>query len=376
MILSLVLKAVTSFSIVFVFLPGLAPLTEPDKSADQAQKLAQPYVEAVRKINEEHARKPGKAREGDLAKRLPKQARASLDQLLKSPDSPPVLEALLSCGEAALDLDLVDDFERVRSRLEKASPEHAGRLGTAHSRPRFVLRAIGGFKPGYPEKLAGVLDAVLEAYDEVFGFEGWSKVPGKKLRVMVHLEEKAKRPPHFAPELPYHSEIDFPVEDAAAFKSPTADGKFLFYGLCHELGHAIAMWGDGKHEEDHHGWAHYTGVAIVEHLAEKARDRPVLEGLSDIGWRSLGGERKRLHGHAPSLSDRDGVLALLIALHDAVGPRAIGQAINWLDRQDRRLRIHRVRYYTFKELKEALLSTLKSPDDKRSIGGIFAGTTG
>ena len=37
------------------------------------------------------------------------------------------------------------------------------------------------------------------AYDEVFGFAEYSKVPGKKLRVRVHLEERITRPPHFAP---------------------------------------------------------------------------------------------------------------------------------------------------------------------------------
>ena len=47
-----------------------------------------------------------------------------------------------------------------------------------------------------------------------------------------------------------------------------------------------------------------------------------------------------------------------------------------LDRQDHRLRINRVRYYTFKELREGLLSTLKSLEEKKSVSGIFASTAG
>src|SRR6185503_16022492 len=178
--------------------------------------------------------------------------------------------------------------------------ERARRLGIALSRPRFLIRGLGGLSAGYLERFADVLDAILDAYGEVYGFEEWSKVPGKKLRVRLHLEEKAAGAPHFAPQFEFHSEIDYPVEDGAAFRSPTAGGKFLFYGLCHELGHLIAMWGDAKREEDHHAWAHYTGVAIVEHLARGAKDRPALSGLADVRWRSLEIERKRLEGRRAS----------------------------------------------------------------------------
>jgi len=339
--------------------------------APSLSPLAKPYVEAIRRINEEHARKPAKNREADVAKRLPREARRTLQGLLQAKDSPALFDALLACGEAALDLDLADDFEKVRGRLENGATDHARRLGIALSRPRFLLRGTGGLDAAYLERLAEILDAILAAYEEVFGFEEWSKVPGKKLRVRLQLDPKAERPPHFAPELPFHSEIVFPVPSGVGFKSPTADGKFLFYGLCHELGHVIAIWGSQKKEEDHHAWAHYTGVAIVEHLSEKAKDGPLLESLRDVRWRSLSAEKRRLDAKTPSLADRDGVLALFIALHDRVGPKAIGQAINLLDREDRRLRINRVRYYSFKELKTALLKILQSPESKKAAADLI-----
>ncbi|MBI4600562.1 MAG: hypothetical protein HY721_01240 [Planctomycetes bacterium] len=286
-------------------------------------------------------------------------------------DEPGLGDRLVECGEAALELDLLDDFERVRSRLEKLSPEHARRLGSALSRPRFLLRGLGGLDGAYLGAFAEVLDAILDAYDAVFGFEEWSKVPGKKLRVRVHLEEKITRSPHFAPQFPFCSKIDFPVVDPKALRSPTADGKFLFYGLCHELGHVIAMWGDRDREEDHLAWAHYTGAAIVEHLSEAAKDRPFMAGLKDVRWRSLSKERERLTAAKPSLQDRDGVLALLIALHDRAGAKAIGAAINHLDRQGKSLRVNRVHYYTFRELEAALCAMLKDPAARKAAAALI-----
>jgi hypothetical protein len=320
----------------------------------QDEALAQRFSDAVRRINEEHAAKPGKTREPELTKRLPKDVLAIADKLATSTNA----AALILAGEAALDLDLMPAFDKIRRRLEKVSPADGQELGAALSRDHYLLRGIG-LDDAYLARFAKVMDAVLAAYDELFGFEEWSKVPGKKLRVRIHLEEEIKRPPHFAPQFPFHSEIDFPVIDSKELKSPTSKGQFLFYGLCHELGHVIAMWGNRTKEEDHHAWAHYTGVAIVEHLAKGKND--ALEGLADAKWRGLDLDRRKLKGVKPSTADRDGVMSLLIALHDRIGPKALGVALNALDREDKRLRVNRVRYYGFAELESALLKTLGDP---------------
>jgi len=261
------------------------------------------------------------------------------------------------------DLDLEGDFDAARSRLAKVDESAAKTLGVLVSRPRFVVRCVNGLEMKYAEHFADVFDAVLSAYDEVFGFAEFSKTPGKKLRVYVHREESIERPPHFAPQFPYHSQIDFPVVDAERLASPTPDGKFLFYGLCHELGHVVAMWGDPQHEADHHTWAHYTGVAIVEHLSQDSKRSKLLADLKDVKWRSLATERETCKATTPDVGARDGTMALWIALHDELGPRAIGDAINALDRADKRRRVNRVRYYTFDELKGALANAAK--DDKK-----------
>jgi len=350
--------------------PALAAvllLAAPSAPTDRAEQLADAYVEAVAKVNDDHARRPKVETEEELAAELPRKAVASLEKLLELEASPEVHAALQRCGEAALDLARMEDFAAVRTRLVAESSEAAAALGTALARPRFLLRGLGGLDQAWLERFAEVLDGVLEGYDEVFGFEQWSKVPGKKLRVRVHLEAQITRPPHFAPQFPWHSEIDFPVVGPERLRSPTGDGKFLFYGLCHELGHVIAMWGDTSDEQDHHAWAHYTGVTMVEHLSQTQADAPWMEGLGDVRWRSLAAERERLAGTEPSTDDRDGVLALLIALHDAAGPRALGAAINALDRADRRLRVNHVRYYTFDELAGALDDVVEDKTARKRV---------
>jgi hypothetical protein len=92
-----------------------------------------------------------------------------------------------------------------------------------------------------------------------------------------------------------------------------------------------------------------------------------VKALRDLQWRSLEIERKEAEGKEPTLKDRAGVMALLVALHDAVGPKAIGDAINRLDREDKRLRINRVRYYGFAEFRRALLESVKGKDKRRAV---------
>jgi hypothetical protein len=332
------------------------------------------YVQAVAKINEDHARNPGKEREEAMAKKLPPDARTALQRVLQVKPAPALAGTLQQCGEAALDLDLLADFNAIRQRLDQVSPEEAKKLGRMVSRPRFIVRGIGDFSEGYLDQFADVFDAVLTGYDEVFGFAEFSKLPGKKLRVRLHLEPEIKQPPHFAPEFPWHSEIDFPVSDPSGFRSPTPTGQFLFYGLCHELGHVIAMWGDLQTMEDHHSWAHYTGVAIVDHLSNKLKDAPLMQQLKDARWRSLEIERKLPANQVPpSLKSAPGVMKLLLDLHDSAGPKAIGDAINYLDQEGKSRRVNRVRYYRFAEFRRAMAATLKDDAKKKAAPALLDG---
>jgi hypothetical protein len=351
---------------------GLAAI--PASVDAQVDRDAARYVQAINKINEDHARNPGKELEEAMAKKLPADAKSALQRVLQVKPAPAVAPALVQCGEAAWDLDLAEDFNAIRLRLEAVAPGEAKKLGRVVSRPRFVVRGIGDFADGYLDRFAELFDAILVAYDEVFGFAEFSKVPGKKLRVRLHLEPEIKQPPHFAPEFPWHSEIDFPVSDPTEFRSPTPKGQFLFYGLCHELGHVIAMWGDLQTMEDHHSWAHYTGVAIVEHLTNKMKDAPLLQSISDVRWRSLENERKLPANQVPaSMQSAPGVMRLLLDLHDSAGPRAIGDAINFLDRENKSRRVNRVRYYRFADFRRALGATLKEETKKKAVLALMDG---
>lgn len=154
--------------------------------------------------------------------------------------------ALVKAADAACDLDLELDFERIRRRVAEIAPEMRPAIGALVSRERFAVRAIGGLEAIYVEHFADVLESVLAAYDELFGFAEFSKLPGKKLRVRLHLESKIERPPHFAPQFPFNSEVDFPVADASAFTSPTADGLECAQGRVLSLSAAASSARVGK----------------------------------------------------------------------------------------------------------------------------------
>lgn len=354
-------------------LSSLLLLVSAPALAQDAAALARSYAEAIEACNRAHADKPTAKNEDELAQKLSPVVRKIPAQLAKLADAPAVREALVVAATAALALDRIEDFELLRARLAALAPEQANELGIALSRPRFLVLGINGMQPEGLVAIADVFDLVLDGYRDVFGLEAFSKVPGKKLRLRVHLEAKITKPPHFAPEFPFHSEIDFPVVDARAFTSPTKEGQFLFYGLCHELGHVLAMWGDRKNEEDRHAWAHYTGVVLVEHLAE-SKAKPLAE-LRDVRWRSLAFEKKQLAAKkvVPGPKDSETVLARFVALHDAVGPKAIGEALTALDSAGRHTRVNRVRYYAMRDFQQALLATKAGKAAKKAVDAAFAG---
>jgi hypothetical protein len=333
-------------------------------------KDAQSYQAAISKINEAHVKQPGKIKEEELRRRLPTIAISALQKVLKTREDPELSGALVMCGEAALDLDLMDHFQQVSDRLAAVDATASAKLGSAVSKSRLIVRGIGSYEPGYLEQFAVVCEGILEAYDRVFGFAEYSKVPGKKLRFRVHVVPAITQPPHFAPQFPWHSEIDFPVVDNTRFTSPTPQGQFLFYGLCHEIGHVIAMWGDLKNMEDKHAWAHYTGTAIVEYLSERTETLDWMKDLRDARWRSLKLERELPANKAvPSTASYASMMALLIALHDSIGPQKIGMALNQMDESKQCRRVNQVRYYSMADFGKMLIRV--SPDRKQEIAELF-----
>jgi hypothetical protein len=336
-------------------------------SPAKAQRFVEEFTKAVEKVNRAHAASPGKAKEADLAKKLPRSLMKGLDGLLAMEPGEAKWESLVAFGRAAADLDLIDDIRRVEKALrgKKGSAEAGAKFGRYISRPRFLLHALR-VEDAYANDFARAFEGVLEAYDRTFGFEEFSKVPGKKIRVLLHREDRP-RAPHFAPQYPFHSAIDFPVAKGDEFTSPTRDGKFLFYGLCHELGHLIAMWGDRRTEEDHHAWAHYTGIVVLEECSKQ----PWAKKLRDLRWRSVEKDAGKLKDTAPSKADRAGVLKLLLTLHRLVGPKRIGQALNLMDEKDMGHRINHVRYYGLRDFEKALLAGSRSKAEKAKIRELF-----
>lgn len=128
---------------------------------------------------------------------------------------------------------------------------------------------------------------------------------------------------------------------------------------------------DGERDADHHSWAHYTGVAICEHVARTRADRPWMARIRDAEPRCLAVERERHAGVRPGSGDYPAAMALWLALHDLVGPRAIGAALNELDARDERLRVRGVRHYRFEELRDGRERTLRNPELARAAAELL-----
>ena len=121
------------------------------------------YVEAIKKINEAHARKPGTTKEDELAKKLPRSAELALKKLLAAKASDKTSEALLACGEAALDLARIYDFQSIRKRLLEIDQDVAASLGDAVVRDQLVIRGIGELEDGYLDNFAELAEGIMGA---------------------------------------------------------------------------------------------------------------------------------------------------------------------------------------------------------------------
>ena len=116
----------------------------------------------------------------------------------------------------------------------------------------------------------------------------------------------------------------------------------------------------------------YTGVVIVEHMAKDPKYTKLLEKRRDVRWRALSLEKRKDENQVePSTKDRPGVMSLLIKLHDAVGPKVIGEAMNLMDEKDAGSRINHVRYYGFDDLEKALKSVVNDTKKRSEISKIF-----
>jgi hypothetical protein len=345
---------------------GLPAEAKGGLTARQAEKRVKTFVRAVEKINDNHCARPGDTKEAELAAKLPRDARKTLDFLLKMEDGEAKWDALAAYGAAAADLDLAKDLARIEKALENGAPGRALAFGHYVSRDRFLLRALR-VEEDFAEQFADAIEGVMAGFDKMWGFAEFSKVPGKKLRVLLHGESDPK-PPHFAPQFPWHSEVDFPVHATKDFVSPAKGGRFEFYGIGHELGHVVAMWGSRSTMEDHHAWAHYTGVTMVD-ACSKAK---WAKKLKDKQWRSLEKERKNLEDQSPGLGSQEEVLRLLIDLHDLVGPKRIGAALNLMESKRWVRRINHVRYYTMEDFEKALLAGKPGRKKSKQLKKLFA----
>ena len=272
----------------------------------------------------------------------------------------------------AAELAWVERVESLRAKVVELDPKLAGRLGHFAESEHFVARVVGA-DAKYAKAAIDLAEAARKGYAERFGLDGISKVPGKRVRLLLWIDaDHAKPRLWFHPSPPWHSELRFvaPEERFLTRKG----GLRIVYGFAHEMGHMLAMW--GRHpdvEDDRHAWAHYTGCLIVEDIYDELGVEPWPTWTS-YQRKASGKERllKQLEGKPPGRDDYDGILRLFHTLGEELGTESYGRAWKWLAKKKRFRRVQRVPYLWLDDLRDAMLAVHSGDKAKQKcIAEIF-----
>ncbi len=345
-------------------------LTFPARPADRG--LAE-LARAIEAIHARAVRSRGEWTEADLQKRVPKKL-LDLDSRIRDGNAAAEARALALAHLALLWADIAW-IERVRPIEEAVAALDAGiaaRLGHHDASEHFVVRVVGAERR-YARAALDLAEAARAGYEKLFGLRAISKVPGKKVRILICVDpELEKDRLYFHPSPPYHSELRLMVPDPKLLTR--AGGRRLVYGFCHELGHMIAMWGEhGGVEDDRHAWAHYTGCLIVEEVYDRLGNEP-WPTWTAFQRRASGRARleKQIEGRKPGLDSYESILALFHAIGAELGTEIYGRAWEVLEKKRRFRLVNRVRYLWMRDLEAALMAV--APREKRGrVMEIFRG---
>lgn len=320
------------------------------------------FAQSIKDLHAQAIRSKKPWTETDLQKKVPSKFLALEKQIAGVRDPAKRAEALAHLALLHAEIAWTERIAPIHEMLVDLDPRLAERLGTFDASEHFIVRTVG-VNPKWGKAALTLGEAVRQGYSTVFGFDEISKVPGKRIRVLVHVDASHKGHRLFFHPTPlYHGEMRLlaPTEE-----SLTLSGRArIVYGFCHELGHMVAMWGEyGKVEDDKHAWAHYTGSLIVEAVYDSLGNEP-WPTWTAFQRRVSGKARllKEIDGKAPGRGDADAVAALFYALGEELGTTSYGAAWKWLDEKKRIRRVNNVPYLWLDDLRDALLAT--SPADK------------
>lgn len=330
------------------------------------------YRDAVRALHERALRSRKPWREEDLRKDVPRRFLELDERYSRIKDAATRARALAELALVDADLAWVERIDPLVEKIAKDDADLAARLGRFGESDHFFVRVVGA-DPTYADAALRLGEAIHAGYRDRFGFETPSKVPGKKIRIVIHVDPKHPRPRlYFHPTPAFHGEIRYEIPDE---KSLTlSGGQRIVYGFGHELGHMIAMWGEYRRvEDDKHAWAHYLGCLLVEDVYERLGNEP-WPGWTAFQRRASGVARleKQIEGHDPALDSYEGILALFHTIGEELGTEIYGKAWKWLEEKRRFRRLQHVPYLWMRDLRDALLAV--APPEKRArIAELFGG---
>lgn len=347
---------------------GAELLVFPDKPLDPGL-LA--YKQLTDRLHQSALRSRKPLAETALRAKVPSRLLALEKKYLKIKDGATAARALSELALLHAELAWAEKIRPITEAVEKLDPSVARRLGHFEESEHFFARVVGADAKWAAASLR-LAEAAHAGYRELFGLDSISKVPGQKVRILIHVDPSHKRPRlYFHPSPPYYSELRYEIPDA---KYLTLEGRNrIVYGFCHEMGHMLAMWGVyGGVEDDKHAWAHYTGCLVVEEVYDRLGNEP---WPTWTAFQRRASGRARLdndtQGKSPKLDSYEGILKLFTAVGDEFGTETYGRAWTWLESKKRFRRISNVRYLWLKDLREALLHVVPREKAPR-VAEIFA----
>jgi len=325
------------------------------------------FHKAVESLHARAARSRSAWREEDLRKKVSSKYLGLEKRYEKLRDPRKRARALAELALVYAELAWVERIEPLRAQIAELDADLAARLGSFAASKHFVVRVVG-VDPKWGKSALDLAEAARAGYLELFGFSHISKVPGKKVRILIHVDPSIEKSRLFFHPTPmYHSELRYEMPDEKYLT--LAGQRRIVYGFCHELGHMVAMWGKYREvEDDKHAWAHYTGCLVVEKVYDRLGNEPWPTWTS-YQRRASGVTRlrKQIDGKTSGVGSYDAILTLFHTIGAEFGTDVYGKCWVWRAKKKRFRRLNNVPYLWLNDLRDALLVSVAKKDRARVV---------
>ena len=170
-------------------------LTFPEKPVDRQLAAFKKWVDKTHKKTMKIT-KPW--REEDLRKQVPRKYLALEKRYAKIKNPSQRALALAQLALIYTELAWVKRIRAIRKKLVTLDTDLAERLGQFEESDHFFVRVVGT-DPKWGKSALKLGEAARAGYLKVFGFRTISKVPGKKIRVLIHVDPSLKTRLYFHP---------------------------------------------------------------------------------------------------------------------------------------------------------------------------------